>query len=283
MGGELNAATSRETTVVYTRVPDAHVERALDAMADMVFAPAFDDVDSEREVVLEEIAMVDDNPQDLVHDLAAEAVFGTHPLGRPVIGRAEVIASVSPRALRAYHDGAYVGTNVVLAASGNIRHDRLVELFAARRAGFERDVTRPPAVARASPASGLPIPPQAHRAVPRRARRAGHRTGRRAPVRRRAARRDPRRLGVVAPLPGDPGEARDGLQRLQLRLAVRGDGPGRDLRRDAGGQPRPSASPSPRRSCTTSPRGTCARASSTGRRRTSRGACCSRSRARRTG
>jgi predicted Zn-dependent peptidase len=134
MGGELNAATSRETTVVYTRVPDAHVERALDAMTDMVFAPAFDDVDSEREVVLEEIAMVDDNPQDLVHDLAAEAVFGGHPLGRPVIGRAEVIASVSPRALRAYHGGAYVGPNVVLAASGNIRHERLVELFAARRA-----------------------------------------------------------------------------------------------------------------------------------------------------
>ena len=121
MGGELNAATSRETTVVYTRVPDAHVERALDAMTDMVFAPAFEDVDSEREVVLEEIAMVDDNPQDLVHDLAAEAVFGGHPLGRPVIGRAEVIASVSPRALRAYHGGAYVGPNVVLAAAGNIQ------------------------------------------------------------------------------------------------------------------------------------------------------------------
>src|SRR4029079_5360009 len=88
MGGELHAATSRETTVVYTRVPDAHVERALDAMTDMVFAPAFDDVDSEREVVLEEIAMVDDNPQDLVHDLAAEAVFGGHPLGRPALGSA---------------------------------------------------------------------------------------------------------------------------------------------------------------------------------------------------
>jgi len=135
MGGELNAATSRDTTVVYTRVPDARVEQALDAMTDMVFAPAFDDVDSEREVVLEEIAMVDDNPQDLVHDLAAEAVFGRHPLGRPVIGRAEVIAGVSPPALRSYHGGAYVGQNVVLSAAGHISHDRLVDLFAARRAG----------------------------------------------------------------------------------------------------------------------------------------------------
>jgi predicted Zn-dependent peptidase len=133
MGGELNAATSRETTVVYTRVPDDRVEQALDAMTDMVFAPSFDDVDSEREVVLEEIAMVDDNPQDLVHDLAAEAVFGRHPLGRPVIGRADVIAGVSPRALRSYHSGAYVGSNVVLAASGHVSHDRLVDLFTARR------------------------------------------------------------------------------------------------------------------------------------------------------
>jgi predicted Zn-dependent peptidase len=133
MGGELNAATSRETTVLYTRVPDSRLDLALDAMGDMVFAPTFDDVDSEREVVLEEIAMVDDNPQDLVHDLAAEAVFGSHPLGRPVIGSADVISQVSPRALRSWHGGAYVGSNVVLAAAGNVQHDRLVELFAERR------------------------------------------------------------------------------------------------------------------------------------------------------
>jgi len=154
MGGELNAATSRETTLVYTRVPDDRVEQALDAMTDMVFAPSFDDVDSEREVVLEEIAMVDDNPQDLVHDLAAEAVFGRHPLGRPVIGSADVIAGVSPRALRSYHGGGYVGSNVVLAASGHVAHDRLVELFAARRKGTDgaSRVRRP--LLRRSPAPG---------------------------------------------------------------------------------------------------------------------------------
>jgi predicted Zn-dependent peptidase len=133
MGGELNAATSRETTVVYTRVPDRALEQALDVMTDMVFEPALADVDSEREVVLEEIAMVEDNPQDLVHDLAAAAVFGSHPLGRPVIGRAEVIASVAPRTLRAHHRAAYVGGNVVLAAAGNVEHERLVELLGARR------------------------------------------------------------------------------------------------------------------------------------------------------
>lgn len=128
MGGELNAATSRDSTVLYTRVPDSHVEKALDAMSDMVVTPTFADIDSEREVVLEEIAMVDDTPQDLVHDLAAEAVFGSHPLGRPVIGTAEVIASVTPRALRAFHADAYAGANVVLAAAGNIRHEHLVGL-----------------------------------------------------------------------------------------------------------------------------------------------------------
>ena len=96
LGGELNAATSRETTVVYARVPDERLETALDVITDMVFEPAFAEVDSEREVVLEEIAMVEDTPQDLVHDIVAEAVFGGHPLGRPVIGRADVDRIATP-------------------------------------------------------------------------------------------------------------------------------------------------------------------------------------------
>jgi predicted Zn-dependent peptidase len=138
LGGELNAATSRETTVVFARVPDERLETALDVMADMVFEPVFAEVDQEREVVLEEIAMVEDNPQDLVHDIVAEAVFGGHPLGRPVIGRAEVIAGVSKRALAGYHRSAYVGSNIVLAAAGNVEHERLVALLEERRSGPER-------------------------------------------------------------------------------------------------------------------------------------------------
>ncbi len=132
LGGELNAATSRETTMVFARVPDDRLEPALDVIADMLYRPTFDDVDSEREVVLEEIAMVEDTPHDLVHDLASEAVFGTHPLGRPVIGRAEVISSVSRRALAAYHRRAYAPEHLVLAAAGNVRHEQLVELLKAR-------------------------------------------------------------------------------------------------------------------------------------------------------
>jgi predicted Zn-dependent peptidase len=132
LGGELNAATSRETTVVYARVPDDRLEPALDVMTGMVYEPAFVDVDSEREVVLEEIAMVEDNPQDLVHDVVAEAVFSGHPLGRPVIGRADVISSVSRRALAAYHRGAYTAGNIVVAAAGNLEHERLVALLGER-------------------------------------------------------------------------------------------------------------------------------------------------------
>jgi predicted Zn-dependent peptidase len=135
LGGELNAATSRETTVLYARVTDERLETALDVMADMVYRPTFTDVDLEREVVLEEIAMVDDTPHDLVHDIAAEAVFGGHPLGRPVIGSAEVISSVSRRALASYHGRAYAGERLVIAAAGNVRHERLVELLDARRNG----------------------------------------------------------------------------------------------------------------------------------------------------
>jgi predicted Zn-dependent peptidase len=129
MGGELNAATSREHTVVYARVPDRHLEDALDVMADMVFSPAFADIDSEREVVLEEIAMVEDAPQDLVHDLLSAAVFADHPLGRPVIGQAEVISSISRRSIAAYHRRAYVAGNVVLAAAGNLQHKQLQRLL----------------------------------------------------------------------------------------------------------------------------------------------------------
>ncbi len=137
MGAELNAATSREHTVVYSRVPDHHVETALEVMTDMVFAPAFAEVDQEREVVLEEIAMYEDTPQELVHDLFSEAVFGTHALGRPVIGTAEVISSVSRRALAAYHRALYTPGNIVVAAAGNIAHDRLVALLqrSERRSG----------------------------------------------------------------------------------------------------------------------------------------------------
>jgi predicted Zn-dependent peptidase len=159
MGAELNAATSREHTVVYSRVPDGHVEEALDVMADMVFAPAFNDIDQEREVVLEEIAMYEDTPQELVHDLFSEAVFGSHPLGRPVIGTAEVISSISRRALAAFHRSKYAGDNIVIAAAGNIEHDRLLKLLE----NIHRRRAEPPAKGRRVRSLLVKEPPPGYR------------------------------------------------------------------------------------------------------------------------
>ncbi len=156
LGGELNAATSREHTVVYARVPYDQLERAIDVMTDMVFVPTFDDVDSEREVVLEEIAMLEDTPQDLVHDLANEAVFGDHPLGRRVLGRSEVISSVSKRTISNFHETMYRPGNVVVAAAGNLSHQRLVSLVSkaasARPHGSGRPFVRRPLLR--TPAAG---------------------------------------------------------------------------------------------------------------------------------
>ena len=140
LGGELNAATSREHTMVYARVPDGQVQTALDVMTDMVFAPSFGDLDSERAVVLEEIAMYEDTPQELVHDLFSEAVFGRHALGRPVIGTADVISSVTKRVLSTYHRQMYAGGNVVIAAAGNIEHNKFLRML--QRAQSQQ---RPPA------------------------------------------------------------------------------------------------------------------------------------------
>jgi predicted Zn-dependent peptidase len=132
MGAELNAGTGRETTSVFARVIDEHLLAAFDVMADMVFRPALKEIESERAVILEEIAMYEDDPQEKVFDLLGEAVFGKHPLGRAIIGRAEVIANTPEDQIAAFHHERYVPANVVIAAAGAIDHDHLVALAAER-------------------------------------------------------------------------------------------------------------------------------------------------------
>jgi predicted Zn-dependent peptidase len=146
MGAELNAGTGKETTSVYSRVLDVHLERALDVMADMIWRPRFaqGDLDNEREIVLEEIAMYEDDPQDKVFDVLGEAVFGSHPLGRAIIGRAEVVAGTPADGLRSFYDARYVPGNIVVAAAGSLDHDELVGQIA--RAAAERAAPVPPAV-----------------------------------------------------------------------------------------------------------------------------------------
>jgi predicted Zn-dependent peptidase len=128
MGAELNAGTDKESTSLYSRVLDRHLERAFDVMADMVWRPRMDELAAEREVVLEEIAMYEDDPQDRVFDLLGEAVFGAHPLGRAVIGRAEVIAAAGEEQLRAFHAERYRPERIVIAAAGSVEHEALVQM-----------------------------------------------------------------------------------------------------------------------------------------------------------
>jgi predicted Zn-dependent peptidase len=143
MGAELNAGTDKESTTVYARMLDQHLPRAFDVMADMVWRPAFQDVDPEREVVLEEIAMYEDDPQDTVFDVLGEAVFGGHPLGRPIIGRAPVIRDTPVDAISAFHASRYVPGSVVVAAAGSVDHDQVVEL-AEKTLGAGRNGERAP-------------------------------------------------------------------------------------------------------------------------------------------
>jgi predicted Zn-dependent peptidase len=128
LGASVNAATGKETTHLHARFLDEHTEEVFDLLAEMLLAPTYPEVDSEREVVLEEIAMYEDEPQDRVHDILAEAVFGQHPLGRRVLGEAEVISSVPVPEIEAYRSSHYTGSNVVVGAAGNVDHDRIVEL-----------------------------------------------------------------------------------------------------------------------------------------------------------
>jgi predicted Zn-dependent peptidase len=135
MGAEINAGTDRESTSLYTRVMDRHLERAFDVAAEMIWRPRFESLEAEREVVLEEIAMYEDDPQDRVFDALGEAVFGAHPLGRAVIGTAAVVGAVTQEQLRAFHDERYAPERIVIAAAGSLEHDALVEL--ARDVGRE--------------------------------------------------------------------------------------------------------------------------------------------------
>jgi predicted Zn-dependent peptidase len=158
MGAELNAGTGKEETTLYTRVLDRHLERAFEVMSDMVWSPRLADLDAERQVVLEEIAMYEDDPQDRVFDLLGRAIFGSHPLGRAVIGRAEVVGAATRESLAAYHAERYMPEGVVVAAAGSIEHEALVQM--ARNA---ETLDAGPALAGGSP---VPSGSQAQTAAP---------------------------------------------------------------------------------------------------------------------
>ena len=140
LGGELNASTSREYVVVYGRFLDDQLPVALDVMTDMLISPKFTDLDREREVVLEEIAMVEDSPQDLIHDVLAEVVLDEHPLAHPILGTGESISQASEEDIRAYHGERFAFDDMVVAAAGNIDHDGLREMLEAKPGGGSGEV-----------------------------------------------------------------------------------------------------------------------------------------------
>jgi predicted Zn-dependent peptidase len=128
LGAAVNAATGKETTHLYARFLDEHTEEVFDLLAEMLLAPTYPEIDSEREVVLEEIAMYEDEPQDRVHDVLADAVFGAHPLGSRVLGEADVISSIPVAEIEAYRKQRYTGAHVVVGAAGHLEHERIVAL-----------------------------------------------------------------------------------------------------------------------------------------------------------
>ena len=130
LGAAANAATSKESTHVHARFLDEHTAGVFDLMSEMLLAPSLpeDEIDPEREVVLEEIAMYEDEPQDRVHDVLAQAVYGAHPLGRRVLGEAAVIAGVPRDEIAAYHASRYTAQNIVVSAAGHIDHAEILEL-----------------------------------------------------------------------------------------------------------------------------------------------------------
>ena len=129
MGAELNAFTSREYTCFYSRFVDERLEQATEALSDMVINSTFppEEVESERKVVIEEIARSEDSPDDHVFDVFSDELFPTAPMGRPILGTRESVGGFDHDDLVAYHDKRYVAENCTVVAAGNVDHERLVE------------------------------------------------------------------------------------------------------------------------------------------------------------
>ena len=128
LGGSLDAYTSREHTVYQARVLDEHLDVAADVIGDFVFAPLLRkaDLELERKVVLEEIGMVDDTPDDLVFELHSGSLWGQHPYGYSILGTRDTVSSLRTADLEALHRRAYHPGQLIVAASGNVEHDALL-------------------------------------------------------------------------------------------------------------------------------------------------------------
>jgi predicted Zn-dependent peptidase len=152
IGGQLDAFTAKEYASYFIKVLDDQLPLALDLLSDMVLHPALapDDVTKEQSVILEEIKMVEDAPDDLVHELFAQQFWSRHPLGRPILGTPETVSSFSSEGLRRYFERTYAASHLVVVAAGHLDHPRLRDMvqhaFAALPLRPASAVTAPPAV-----------------------------------------------------------------------------------------------------------------------------------------
>jgi predicted Zn-dependent peptidase len=161
VGGDMNAYTTKEYTTFYVRALSEHLELGLDILCDILREPALreDDVDAERQVILEEILMHRDEPADVVQELFSEAMFWKHPLGREVLGEADVIQNVTVPEIRAFFDHHYLPRNMVVAAAGDVVHEVVAEEIERRFVGREGG---------AAPSRSAPDADQRHLTVDRR-------------------------------------------------------------------------------------------------------------------
>jgi predicted Zn-dependent peptidase len=146
IGGQLDAFTAKEYASYYVKVLDQHLPLAVDILSDIVLRPAFQqvDIDREKKVVLEEIKMVEDTPDDLVHEMFTQSFWEGHPLGRPILGSRETVEAFTQQSLREYFQSAYTAGNIIVSAAGNVEHARVRELVSSAFQSMPSSAARPP-------------------------------------------------------------------------------------------------------------------------------------------
>src|SRR5262245_2245477 len=147
VGGQMDAFTTKEHTSFYVTVLDEHLPLAADLLADILLHPRFDSADIEREktVVLQEFAMVEDTPDDVIHDLFAERMWPQHPLGRPILGDRKVVQGLDRETILRYFRTEYCPERITIAAAGHVRHEQLLDLLGSRFLGFRQPIMPRPA------------------------------------------------------------------------------------------------------------------------------------------
>jgi predicted Zn-dependent peptidase len=144
VGGQMDAFTAKENTCFYVQVLDEHLPLAVSLLTDILLNPLFapDELEREKSVVLQEIKMVEDTPDDLIHDLYAARAWAGHPLALPILGQREDVVAYDPATVRQHFTEEYVPQRVTIAVAGNVTHEQAVALFASRFDGFDRPAAK---------------------------------------------------------------------------------------------------------------------------------------------